>query len=961
MGKKLGLFFVVFLAAQPASVADDPCPGGWTTNPANGHEYRLTVGYYWGISDTSTRTLPDWWDAEAEAVACGGHLVTVNDENEDQWLMDTFGTWDAFWIGFTDWGTEGVYRWISGQPVSYTHWDYVQPDNAGYDFRMRRGGQDVARMNLTDSMDPGWTDNGPQGNLPFDPQIRGIVERTNDPDRDGDGAPNGSDNCPDWPNANQADSDGDGRGNVCDDCPTISNATQADGDGDQVGDVCDNCPTVSNIDQGDANNDGLGDACVWIFTGNDPTVLRSRPAAALLADGRVLVAASEDTPGSHADLYDPVTDRWSTTANLVGRHRDYPTLTLLQDGRVLLADENLNIPCGVPSGSEVFDPAAGSWTPTGLMQLRRSTHTATRLLDGRVLVAGGGSCGDTYSDAEIYDPNTNAWTATGSMSVPRDYHRAARLPDGRVLVSGGEVHENGTVLATAELYDPATGTWAPTGSMAATRRGHTLTVLPNGKVLVAGGVGIDGYDVRFSAELYDPQTGAWTPTGNMNARRAFHTATPLPNGKVLAIGGIDVWYHSIATAEVYDSSTGIWTTVPSMHYPRVTHTATLLADGRVLVAEGEFDQKWAPSAEIYQPTQITDNDGDDIPDAQDNCPSVPNPSQSDGDGDQVGDACDNCPQAANHNQANGDGDPLGDACDNCPAVPNAAQTNADGDAYGAACDCNDANASVYPGAPQICDGINDNCSDAAWPAVPVNERDPDGDLVPECADNCILTANPSQSNSDADACGDACDPAPVTVRFTPRTLNKRSQGNFIKLHLELGANHTAALIEPNQAVLLSVAGGQPIPDVGRQIAGSQIDISFPRQDVADDAPIGESVEFRVTGLLTYGCGFEGVDHVRVIQEGQTHTQESDPSSIVDNGSRGNVRTLSQPGDGNVGPTVCLPNYESNYAFTLNTDPDAPLPGEAFFYLFRFCNGTPNCSFGENSNHQQRNVGSGGCP
>jgi len=308
-----------------------------------------------------------------------------------------------------------------------------------------------------------------------------------------------------------------------------------------------------------------------------------------------------------------------------------------------------------------------------------------------------------------------------------------------------------------------------------------------------------------------------------------------------------------------------------------------------------------------------------------------------------------------------DADGVPDASDNCPFVPNPTQTDADADGFGAACDCDDVNASVYPGAPQICDGINNDCGDPTWPVVPVNERDPDGDLVPECADNCILTANPGQANSDGDSCGDACDPAPVTVRFTPRTLNKRSQGNYVKLLLALGANHTAATVEPSQPVLLSVAGGLPIPDVGRQIAGSEIDISFPRQAVADDAPIGESVEFRVTGLLTYGCGFDGVDHVRVIEEGQVHTQESDPSSILDDGARGTVQTLGQTGDGNLGPTVCLPNYESNYAFTLNTDPDTPQPGEAYFYLFKFCNGTPNCSYGQNSNNQERNVGSGGCP
>jgi MYXO-CTERM domain-containing protein len=63
-----------------------------------------------------------------------------------------------------------------------------------------------------------------------------------------------------------------------------------------------------------------------------------------------------------------------------------------------------------------------------------------------------------------------------------------------------------------------------------------------------------------------------------------------------------------------------------------------------------------------------DGDGDSIPDATDNCPSVSNPNQADADGDARGDACDNCPAIANLTQLDGDNDGVGDACDMCPTV-----------------------------------------------------------------------------------------------------------------------------------------------------------------------------------------------------------------------------------------------------------------------------------------------------
>ena len=110
--------------------------------------------------------------------------------------------------------------------------------------------------------------------------------------------------------------------------------------------------------------------------------------------------------------------------------------------------------------------------------------------------------------------------ATGSLAAARRYHTATLLLDGKVLVVGGEA-AGSIYLSSAELYDPATGFWTSTGTLNVARRSHTATLLEDGRVLVAG-----GYDGSYigSAEVYDPGTGLWTTTDSLDTARYNHTA-----------------------------------------------------------------------------------------------------------------------------------------------------------------------------------------------------------------------------------------------------------------------------------------------------------------------------------------------------------------------------------------------------------------------------------------------------
>lgn len=74
-------------------------------------------------------------------------------------------------------------------------------------------------------------------------------------------------------------------------------------------------------------------------------------------------------------------------------------------------------PNKLPDIVQIVTPvSSGSWTVTGSLNAARFQHTATLLLNGMVLVAGGGNgTPNTLASAELYDPTTAIWTDTGSL------------------------------------------------------------------------------------------------------------------------------------------------------------------------------------------------------------------------------------------------------------------------------------------------------------------------------------------------------------------------------------------------------------------------------------------------------------------------------------------------------------------------------------------------------------------
>ncbi|TDR43926.1 PKD repeat protein [Tahibacter aquaticus] len=278
-------------------------------------------------------------------------------------------------------------------------------------------------------------------------------------------------------------------------------------------------------------------------------VARSQAGVATLADGRILVVGGVRQTASggeflrSAEIYDPSSASWSMTAgSLTGNtSTTYPTTVTLLDGKVLVIDS---------TNSQVFDPASGQFSQAISLSTSRLRASAARLVDGRVLLAGGQDNSNAYlTSAEIWNPATGTWSATGSMATARTSATATRLADGRILIAGG--HNSAGKQGSAELFDPATQTFSTTGAMATPRSGQLAVALADGGVLVSGGY--TNSSVTTSLERYNTAAGTWSDAGALAAARSrMFTATLLNTGNVLFTGGSG----PVATAEIYAAGGG---------------------------------------------------------------------------------------------------------------------------------------------------------------------------------------------------------------------------------------------------------------------------------------------------------------------------------------------------------------------------------------------------------------------
>ncbi len=333
----------------------------------------------------------------------------------------------------------------------------------------------------------------------------------------------------------------------------------------------------SVIAAGGLNRKSLDFAAVATAELYDPTASRWMPAGPLctprwsldavtLKNGKALFAggasgflanAALDT----AEVFDPETGKFSLTANRLSAARQSCGISLLNDGRVLIAGGNSagnNLNGTGVTAVDIYDPDTNRFRTAAPLHFGRSLHAQVTLRDGRVVVIGG-----AQTSAEIFDPRQNTWTVSaGHLPTTLKDIKAFELFDGRVFLPGGQNAVDGVTSDATWFFDTATGTFSPGPSLAGFNSAPSgvqvgcsdysaFDLFPadhkrRGRyILVAGGEHdpLTGPDVELnSAVIFDAAKNAFVNVGPMPFVHDDHTESLLGinskgNPEVLLFGG----------------------------------------------------------------------------------------------------------------------------------------------------------------------------------------------------------------------------------------------------------------------------------------------------------------------------------------------------------------------------------------------------------------------------------------
>lgn len=247
--------------------------------------------------------------------------------------------------------------------------------------------------------------------------------------------------------------------------------------------------------------------------------------------------------------FDPKAEKYVPVAPMKDA-RWYPTLTTLEDGRVLAASGLNDVGDVVPGDNEIYDPKSKKWGKGPFRYF--PTYPALFLTKGGKLFYSGSNAG--YGPAAkgrepgIWDVETNKFSKVGGLTDTDQLETSASvlLPpaqDQKVMVFGGggvgesEKATTRTAIADLKADNPAFRTGP---QLAQGTRYLSSVLMPDDSVFTSGGSkdyrGRGASDI-LAAQFYDPKSNTFKDAAEPTVGRNYHSeALLLPDGRVATFG-----------------------------------------------------------------------------------------------------------------------------------------------------------------------------------------------------------------------------------------------------------------------------------------------------------------------------------------------------------------------------------------------------------------------------------------
>ncbi|MCI3224069.1 kelch motif-containing protein [Streptomyces sp. NP-1717] len=319
--------------------------------------------------------------------------------------------------------------------------------------------------------------------------------------------------------------------------------------------------------------------------------------------------------------FDPVAEKY-IKVDPMNEARWYPTLTTLEDGKVLALSGLDEIGQIVPGKDEIYDPETKEWEYTGIIR-KFPTYPAIFLMDNGKLFYSGSNAGygpaDVGRKPGIWDLDTNKFQKIPGLSDADTMETSATvmLPPAQdqkfMVIGGGGVGESEKSSEKSRLVDLKDDKpeFKDGAALDKGTRYPSASLMPDDSVLVTGGAedyrGRSGSNI-LEARMYDPKAGEYKRVADPQVGRNYHSGSLLlPDGRVMIFGSDSLYADKANTKPgVFEQRIEIYT--PPYLF---RDSKPALTDGPKRIEHGEsgaFTTKDAASiksAKLLRPSAVT--------------------------------------------------------------------------------------------------------------------------------------------------------------------------------------------------------------------------------------------------------------------------------------------------------------------------------------------------------------------